>query len=431
MRSAKTVLLVSVLVFALAVPGFAGRKTDTDGNIMAKDVLSGGGGLGLTSPTSFLQSSIAQEIIGRSTNSDGGILIGGYINAWRPLGGGGEEIISYDFATSSEGWSYSTVTGYSLPTSGVGGGMITMSTPSDDSFRFGFWQTASDAISYEAGMIYRARYVLQTDQATADAVPQIRFRFSNADFSGSSAHYISSLASFSYGPPTAGTKEYRHLYYPAAPTALGLTFDLLDFGGSTEYGAVRLDQVIVEKINRSLLSKKGNLKTYTSFGTWSWNPNFGNPAWSGATSGGGSAYVSIASASQPQAAFWQCADNEMAYDTGTEYLYRATFTMERGAGDAAATMPWCRLRCFNEDSQMSQAFNINNGNSGVAMPPPGPGTKTYEVYWQRPDLPGSPGTSEDGFKVAIDMLNFGTGEQGTYRVNQIDVEYFDVPAYSP
>jgi len=94
-------------------------------------------------------------------------------------------------------------------------------------------------------------------------------------------------------------------------------------------------------------------------------------------------------------------------------------------------MPWCRLRCFNEDNQMAQSMDILNGNSGAAVPPVPPASQTYEIYWQRPDLPGSPTTDEDGFKLAFDILNFGLGEVGTYRVNQVDVESFQVPAYSP
>jgi hypothetical protein len=173
------------------------------------------------------------------------------------------------------------------------------------------------------------------------------------------------------------------------------------------------------------------VKTYDSdpdFATWEWNPNFGNTAWSGCTSGQSGGTISIQSAGQPQAAFWQSPMNDLAYVA--DKLYRAAFTMSRGSGDAAATMPWCRIRCFNEDGQMVQAFNINNGSSGAAMPPASPSTRDYEVYWQTPDLPSSPGTGEDGFRVSIDMLNFGTGETGSHILDKVTIEYSSIPPYT-
>jgi hypothetical protein len=79
---------------------------------------------------------------------------------------------------------------------------------------------------------------------------------------------------------------------------------------------------------------------------------------------------------------------------------------------------------------MSQEFNINNGNSGAAMPPATPSTRDYEVYWQTPDLPASPTTDEDGFRIAFDMLNFGASETGTYILDTAIIEYSEIPAYS-
>ena len=53
----------------------------------------------------------------------------------------------------------------------------------------------------------------------------------------------------------------------------------------------------------------------------------------------------------------------------------------------------------------------------------------YEVYWQAPDLPVSPSSDEDGFRTAIDMLNFTPGESGTYLLDTVIIEYSDIPAY--
>jgi hypothetical protein len=219
------------------------------------------------------------------------------------------------------------------------------------------------------------------------------------------------------------------LYFPAAADNLGLAFDMLDFDPG-EWGTISLDSVIVEKFDRSVFSAT-LVEFYDSdpdFATWVWNPNFGASAWNGCTSGQSGGSLSIASTSSPQAAFWQSAANDLDYTA--DKLYRAIFTMSRGSGDTAATMPWCRIRCFNEDGQMSQEFNINNGDSGAAMPPQTPSTRDYEVYWQTPDLPASPTTDEDGFRVSFDMLNFGLGETGTFILDSVTIEFSDIPDYS-
>jgi hypothetical protein len=220
------------------------------------------------------------------------------------------------------------------------------------------------------------------------------------------------------------------LYYPAAPDNMGLAFDMLDFDPA-EFGTVSLDSVIIEKFPRSQLTTPTLVMTYdneSDFSLWEWSANFGNPTWGGCTSGRSGGTVSIQSNGQPQAAFWQSPLNDLDYVA--DNLYRATFTMSLGSGDSQATMPWCRLRCFNEDAQMSQAFNINNGDSGAAMPPQTPSIRDYEIYWQTPDLPAGPGTEEDGFRVSIDMLNFGVDESGTHILDKVVIEYFNIPAYS-
>jgi hypothetical protein len=338
----------------------------------------------------------------------------------------------YDFQSSTAGWNYSTLSGYSLPDSSWASGMICICSPNDGESRFGFWQTDPGVVVYEAGQIYRARYALHTDQITSPNVPTIRLRFTTEQFTGSSAQSIVSLASCCYGPPCMGTKEYRLLYYPAAADNLGLAIDMLDFAGD-EWGTIGIASVIVESFSRSVFAGTA-VKTYDSdgdFAAWEWSADFGNTTWSGCTSGHSGGTISITSAgagSEGQAAFWQSPANDLTYVA--DKLYRATFTMSRGAGNAAATMPWCRIRCFNEDGQMSQEFNINNGDSGAAMPPETPATRDYEVYWQTPDLPASPTTDEDGFRVAIDMLNFAAGETGTHILDRVIIEYSDIPAYS-
>jgi hypothetical protein len=204
---------------------------------------------------------------------------------------------------------------------------------------------------------------------------------------------------------------------------------MLDFDPA-EHGTISLQSLIVEKFPNAIFSPT-TVKIYDTaidFGWWQWNENFGNPAWGGCTSSNSKGIVSIRSAAAPQAAFWQSPPNELSYVP--DKLYRATFHLAREPLDNAATMPWCRIRCFNEDGQMSQEFNINNGDSGAAMPDERPGLSPYQVFWQTPDLPSSPSTDEDGFRISFDILNFGAGEFGTFGLYTATIEFSDIPPYS-
>jgi hypothetical protein len=324
---------------------------------------------------------------------------------------------------------YSSYTGFSLPGHDWAGGMLNQWNFDDSINRFGFWYTSGDFVTSDSSCVFRARFALTADQETSPNIPTIRLRFTTADFSGSAAHTIVSIASCSYCPPTTGTKEYQMYYYPACAADMGLAFDLLDFTAE-EWGTVSLDSVIVEKFDHWLFSGTAE-KTYDSesdFSAWEWNPDFMNPGWEGASSGRSGGTVTIRSEGQPQAAFWQSPANDLTYIP--DRLYRATFSLSRDPSDDPAMMPWCRIRCFNEDSQMSQEFNINNGNGGIAVPPAYPDSRAYEVYWQTPELPSSPSTAEDGYRVAMDMLNFTPGESGTYILESVVIESSAIPPES-
>ena len=51
------------------------------------------------------------------------------------------------------------------------------------------------------------------------------------------------------------------------------------------------------------------------------------------------------------------------------------------------------------------------GTGPGAMPEVG-GTD-YDAYFETPTLPGSPSTSEDGFIVTVDVLDFSSAQGGT------------------
>jgi hypothetical protein len=343
------------------------------------------------------------------------------------LSAGAEFVGSYGFDTDSETFAAATFTGYSLPTSRQEAGRIGLQTGGAAANVFGFWQTPSDEIAYQANRVFRARYSLQRDTAltNADDMPSMRLRWITNNFAGSASYYINSISPFDMVPPVEPSeKDYTSYFYPATDTGgLGLTIDVLDF--SPEGGTVWCTGIEVEKIDRSFLNSTA-VKTYdTDFNTWSFNPNFG--AFGNVTSTGSTAneLVLISTvADAANAGFHQSPANDMAYAT-TPQLYRAAFDVKRAGADAMA-VPAIRLRAFNEDNQIVAEYNINHGNA------PGPGSppqtaKTFEVYWDTPTLPASPTTDQDGFRVAFDMLDFSNLEGDTITLEKVAIEYNPIP----
>ena len=80
------------------------------------------------------------------------------------------------------------------------------------------------------------------------------------------------------------------------------------------------------------------------------------------------------------------------------------------------------MRCQNEDNQMTHTMGLTNGSQGAAMPRT-TGT-SYEVYWETPTLPASPGTGEDGFFPALDLLDFDPSKGGQVNLETVTIEYF-------
>jgi len=342
------------------------------------------------------------------------------------LSAGAEFIKTFNFDTGSETFTFSTSTGYSLPTSRQKAGAIGLQGPAGTAF--GFWQTPSTEIAYEANRVFRARYSLMRDAAitNADDAPAIRLRWITNNFAGSQAYYINSIDPFDMTPPVdPATKDYASYFYPATDTGgLGLTMDLFDF--SNEEGTVWIDKIEVEKINRDFLNSTA-VKTYDSdFNTWEFSLNFSGAF--GTISSAGSSADQIALTSTvagSEAGYAQCPANDMAY-AATKQLYRAAFDLSRTGADAMAA-PWVRLRAFNEDNQISTAYSVLHGDSpGPGAPAQSPGT-TYEVYWETPDLPASPTTGQDGFRISMDLLDFSDVEGDTMTLDKVVIEYNPIP----
>jgi hypothetical protein len=321
-----------------------------------------------------------------------------------------------------------TVVGqYSGASSSYSGGRIAISSANDATHRVGLF-TGPTELAYVADNIYRATYVVSSSQATASQNPQFRMRWVQDQSLESASQVVNASGSYSNCLPTdPAAQEYSSYFAPILPYSLGVAFDMLDFSTS-QYGIHYVDSVTVERFAHP--SAGTPVKTYTSgsdFSNWQFLTNIGS--YGAVSSGGaGTGTLSITSPMPGDANFgwWQSSGtaNELTYLA--DKLYRVTYTLRCASEAARNTMPQVRLRCQNEDGQMTQTMEINSQGTGPGAMPAVGGTD-YEVYFETPTLPGSPTSLEDGFILTIDVLDFSTALGGTIYMDSVGVDYLEIP----
>ncbi len=338
-------------------------------------------------------------------------------------------IKQYTFDTTVENWSFLglNVPPYFSPaSSSYSGGRLGISSASDSTNRVGFWNGPTE-IAYVAGNVYRARFLVSSSQATASQNPQFRMRWLQQQALESASHVVNASAPQSYSLPTDPTqKEYASYFAPILAYNLGVAFDMLDFSAG-QYGAHYVDQVIVERFPDPAAGTA--VKTYTSstdFTNWAFVTSVGyGPVTSGG-SGTGTLSITSTTANSSNFGWWQSSGtaNELTYVA--DKLYRATYTLRCATDAARNDMPQVRLRCQNEDGQMTATMELNSQGVGPGAMPTVGGTD-YDVYFETPTLPGSPTTGQDGFFAAIDMLDFDAAKGGTIYMDSVAIDYLTIP----
>ncbi len=338
-------------------------------------------------------------------------------------------IPQYTFDSSLEGWSFLPLSGagFSGASSGYSGGRISISSVNDTTNRVGLWIGPLN-IPCVADNVYRARFMVSSSQATASANPQFRMRWIQDKSLESASHVVNPSGSYSNSLPTDPTqREYTICFLPILAYNLGVAFDMVDFDAG-QYGTHYVDQVTVERFPRPGAGTA--VKTYslsTDFANWQFLTDVGfGPVTSGGA-GTGTLSITSTTANSSNSGFWQSSGtaNDLTYMA--DKLYRTTYTLKCATDAARNNMPQIRLRCQNEDAQMTQTMELNSqGTSGPGAMPTVGGTG-YEVYWETPILPGSPTTSEDGFVVTIDMLDFDTAKGGTIYMDSVAIDYLTIP----
>ncbi len=336
----------------------------------------------------------------------------------------------YTFDTSLEGWSFISLSapGFSGASSGHSGGRISIGSANDTTNRVGLWN-GPGAIPYVADNVYRASYVVSSSQTTTAANPQFRMRWTQDQSLESATHVVNAAGSYSYALPTdPTTATYTCYFAPILNYNLGIAFDMLDFDAG-QYGTHYVDMVTVERFARPSTSTL--VKAYTDgsdFANWvfvSTGVPFGTVTSGG--SGTGTLTISSTLANSNNYGWWQSSPTADELTYVADKLYRATYTLRCQTDAARNTMPQVRLRCQNEDGQMTQTMELSSQGAGGPGAMPEVSGTDYEVYWETPILPGSPGTGEDEFIVAIDVLDFDGTKGGTIYMDSVAIEYLEIP----
>ncbi len=334
----------------------------------------------------------------------------------------------YNFDSSVEGWSFLAISSpdFSPASSSYSAGRLGINSPNDSTSRVGIW-TGPLEISYVPDNVYRAKFTVCSSMGSFAADPQFRMRWNQDQSLESTSHIVNACGSYSYSLPLdPSTQEYSCYFMPVVSGNLGVAFDMLDFEVD-RFGTHYVDSVTVERFPRPAAGTA--VKTYTDssdFANWSFITNVGyGPVTSG---GAGTETLSITSRTTDTSNYgcWQSSviANELTYEE--DNLYRATFTLRCESEWARNIMPQVRLRCQNEDGQMTQTMELNAQGIGPGAMPEVSGTN-YEVYWETPILPGSPTIAEDGFIVAFDLLDFDPTKGGTIYLDSVAIDYLEIP----
>jgi hypothetical protein len=349
------------------------------------------------------------------------------------FGLGFEDVLTYEFEGTAEGWTWSgAISGFGSPTSNVGSTALGIDAASSADM-YAFFFSPSDAVPYFADNVYRVQWTLTTDQTDQSLVPGVRLMLQQEFFVSTAMSRIGDFGDNDQNIPADGSPlnitqyvlppDLSVLQGDEAKDDLYLEFDLFNFEGGN--GLVSMEEVVVDRFNVGAISGTTGVYTYTDFSTWTWGTAFDEP-----THGldGNKIYIE-AGLVAPSGGYYGAYDSPATDVTiVADKLYRVKYTVTSDAANETErqTLPSYRLRAYNEDLE-NFAMIRNFAKTEITSAVPDNDGEVYTVFLLPVTPSGGYDASEDALRVTFDMLDFSDTESGRYTVEQVVIDYLDPP----
>lgn len=336
-----------------------------------------------------------------------------------PLG-----IVDNNFKNNADGWAFGSSIG--SPTGDYRDGMLKIFTNSNLN-NFGFWQMPSGAVNNIAGMIYKLKVAISTDQEDQTKVPTIRLRSNSNDFTQSDEFGITSAGAADFSPNAAG-KLYTFFFkprdngmtYPRADNDGFFAFDIINVDpADAAVAMISLKSVIIESIIENCLKNETIVKEYTfDSGEEGWVSG-GAPKLDQPTAVWENGALTLKSASNT-ATFgtWAVLEN-IAIDPSKIYLIKFQISSDQ---TDSSVVPTIRCRATTSDQQASVVKTITSNGEGINSP-------TIEGKEYTLILNPQPTTSSNNLFIAVDMLNINPDDAADAVINieNVKVVSYDLP----
>jgi parallel beta-helix repeat protein len=148
---------------------------------------------------------------------------------------GFQNIVSYEFATGQEGWTSSGVITPFTPPAAYFAPEVLALQAADNTNCYGFWTSPVRTVPIEANRLYRAHFVVATDQTESWKVPTFRVRVQADNLQASVAKEVVSSGDSGNSPSASNTCIYPVYIYPPQEAVgtpqdgLSLAFEIMNF----------------------------------------------------------------------------------------------------------------------------------------------------------------------------------------------------------
>ncbi|MCX7766534.1 MAG: hypothetical protein N2246_07510, partial [Candidatus Sumerlaeia bacterium] len=319
---------------------------------------------------------------------------------------GWQQLVAYDFENSVQGWVFHQSSASAPEGAWTGAFPVydshRLGIETDDTTnRFGWWE-ASSVVPFVPHKLYKVVANLATNQENPLAVPTIRLRVNEENFS-----YAVSMGLFSNAVdfmPTTTNRQYNMYVFPVqtATGGLRLSFDVYDFANPGDSGAVYLDNLEVYVVD---IPENGWVtETTPPFNSWLFSGSI--PPFAPVASGtiGGLQLISGVG-SNYNFSYWF---SPAVIPWIDDQLYRVKFTVT-----SADVAPFNgQVRVNSEDYQV--AFVL----SWYLATAPLPAGRDYYLYFESIDY--APGKNH--FLLSFDGADFESTQGGINTLTSVSIE---------